>query len=67
MNKLPNALVRTLARVSDLCPVCNAARKHPESGFAKFWKAPQSICPFCRCREARETAKSGKQSSKDQQ
>ncbi len=60
MSQEPNALIRALAIVSDYCPLCNVARKKPDSGFAKFWKSPQAICPFCRCREVREKAKLNK-------
>jgi len=39
---------RLLAAVCRVCPWCIARRHWPESAYARFMRAIEKWCPFCR-------------------
>ena len=40
-----NRFQRTLGKVCDNCPLCNYARKNPETNFGKFMSWHGQYCP----------------------
>ena len=40
-----NRFQRTFGRVCDNCPLCNHARKHPETSFGKIMSWHGKYCP----------------------
>jgi len=52
MSAEPSSLDRVLARVCELCPVCQHSRCHQKGMVFDFVKnVEQDICPFCKAYE----------------
>lgn len=41
-------ITRILALLCAVCPLCIAARRWPDSGWARFMRTIERGCPFCR-------------------
>ena len=39
--------LRMLAFICEMCPLCIAARRFPDSKFASEMKRLEKFCPFC--------------------
>ncbi len=45
-------LVRSLAAVCTICPLCVVRRRFPHGGYARFMRRIERGCPFCRAYDA---------------
>ena len=46
MDKIMSQLKKILAKRCDNCPICNYARKNPDTTFGKLMKWHGKWCPF---------------------